>query len=1636
VARPAPRPTTTAPTTQSTNNPARTAPVTNSTPNHDHKMVLHVLAMARRDLLLVAVLIAGLHLASHGAEGCPTAPAAAAICPCIGRQSTRVIVITHGALQVDGTHDSFWSVVHEGIADAGSNLGVEVEHRAPTSKMYMDMTESAIFDQLVDQAILDRPDGVVLSLPSVSAVSGALARLAANNITVFSINSGYNQVQTIPFAIRPVLHIGQDEATAGQDLAQALYAAGKRTAACINDEASNQAKATRCSSFNTKFQALGGSYLGASAPGALQNVESAYHLSKATAHVSPSLSALVESTNVDVIVSLAADVAIQVRAVVDAGTAAAQARVDVATFDVDSPQNAIESMLTSGKVLMAVDQQPYLQGFLPILFMTTFKTALMKAENTRLKTGPKILNGPRPAAPFASMLPRMSDVLIKAQTHGNGGGGDAGFWDEVYLGSVQAAADMGVSLDLTDMCTPGPDSSAALMKQYIEDTLALPAATRPAGILVSIPDSTVLGPPLLAAQAAGVAVVSLNSGYDAAGKADASGVLQCPAGSGTPPCVPALTHVGMTEFEAGKMAGEYFINRGHQHGLCVNHENTNSAIIQRCQGFRQAFVDSFPAQASSPHCDARQTSCTSSRFTNIDIALANGLTTNRDAIVPVLTGTASIDCILIGGQSVKGAVVAAIAAVPSRTIKAGTFDYNAEVGTHLLADELEFGIHQQQYYQGYVPVVLLTLYQTRGLALDEPILFTGPAFITKDTVVPRQCELAPVCDVSSCTLDVNKNRPDCKLQTQLVLRATIGTNTISMEFAPANFGLPMSNLSTVFLSGGWAPKTISLASAAATSGRRLQAGQASDGCTPLATATTLGSAVLVEEGGCLFTTKANNAQAAGYGMLIVARKTTDIPVMMQGEDPTNSITIPAILLSKAHSDNLRNNIAAAMLRVTPYSITCMPGSRLVNYQCQPCPEGTYQNNQGADTCIPCPAGTASKTIGATALSQCMPCPVGTFQDLTSQQACKVCSDTGYSPTVGATKCATCPANNHTGVLVVVARTCGFSLGTGVPSSSKVMDKCDPNVVKTSTDDCFCTEGHYGVPGGQCTECPEGASCCSCPELYSADGYALETIFQNFATYDRPCSSCMYGAQEKGIAPIANPGFFAAVAKPNTFLPCQPADACRGGPESTCARGYDKLRCGQCADGFFRDGGTCSECPDTPEWLVILAGTLMMLFCLYALNAVSRWFRSGALSIALDWAQTISIIFGFALEWPRKLHTLSTVLSLMMFNTEYFAPECSFKSSYWGKWGVMLMLPFFTTGCFIAIYGILRTRYKYCCKSSGDPDKPAWSAAHAAAVENAFINAYFMFLSVFHPFLAKNALEIFRCRQYADDKFYLDVEPSLECYTDEWYAHMPFAILAFMIYGIGIPVLFWAVLHRGRQAERLDDRAFKRRYGSIFIVYKKECYFWEVWIKTKKVLVCVAMNVFPEETTYQGILAFVIIEVAIHLNMKHQPFRFKPNNRVQKVASLNTLAVIFCGLLFYSGKLDGWSIDVLIYSLFGWCVFTMVFLVRSFIIEFISYYGHWVLRKHPSWAPFLQGSCGELVFHSRTNLANSHWASTEDLLDRYLKQKKAQSKQIEMVEGAPPQPRPDFFEGSGNNSHTKDDEQRPRSIVTVGDIGRE
>lgn len=273
------------------------------------------------------------------------------------RSEIRIVVVTHGQAS-----DPFWSVVKNGVDKAAADLGVTVEYQAPAT---FDMVAMS---QLIDAAVASDPDGLVVSLPDPDALGPSVQAAVAAGIPVISINSGSDVAEE--FGV--LAHIGQTEYEAGYGGGQRMAAAGATNALCVNQEVGNVALDLRCQGFTDAMSEAGG-----------QVEVLAVDLADPTGSANRISAALSANPDVDAIFTLGptgAAPALQVLA--DEGLLG---EMLVATFDL-SPE--VLEAIRDGNMLFAIDQQQYLQGYLPIVYLTLYLENLNTPGQVLIPTGP------------------------------------------------------------------------------------------------------------------------------------------------------------------------------------------------------------------------------------------------------------------------------------------------------------------------------------------------------------------------------------------------------------------------------------------------------------------------------------------------------------------------------------------------------------------------------------------------------------------------------------------------------------------------------------------------------------------------------------------------------------------------------------------------------------------------------------------------------------------------------------------------------------------------------------------------------------------------------------------------------------------------------------------------------------------------------------------------------------------------------------------------------------------------------------------------------------------------------------------------------------------------------------------------
>jgi simple sugar transport system substrate-binding protein len=271
----------------------------------------------------------------------------------------RIIVVTHGQAA-----DSFWLIVRNGVEIATEETNSDVEYRAPER---FDVQAMA---QLIDEAVASKPDALVVSIPDAAALSKSIKAAVAARIPVISINSGLE----VSRKLGCLMYIGQDEEAAGRKAGQKMKVMGVKEAIILNQEVGNFALEQRIKGFRAGFE---GPFHHVQVLAVKMDFGECQDLVR---------DYLQRNQNVDGIMALGPTSAEPALAALDQLGKTGQ--IKLCTFDI-SP--AVIAALARKQMEFAIDQQEWLQGYLPIVFLANYVRYGSILQNDFILTGPSLV---------------------------------------------------------------------------------------------------------------------------------------------------------------------------------------------------------------------------------------------------------------------------------------------------------------------------------------------------------------------------------------------------------------------------------------------------------------------------------------------------------------------------------------------------------------------------------------------------------------------------------------------------------------------------------------------------------------------------------------------------------------------------------------------------------------------------------------------------------------------------------------------------------------------------------------------------------------------------------------------------------------------------------------------------------------------------------------------------------------------------------------------------------------------------------------------------------------------------------------------------------------------------------------------
>ncbi|MFE2970584.1 substrate-binding domain-containing protein [Streptomyces sp. NPDC059340] len=247
-----------------------------------------------------------------------------------------VAMITHAA-----PGDTFWDLIRKGAQAAAAKDNVKL--------VYSSDPNAGNQANLVQNALDQKVDGIALTAAKPDALKAVAAKAESVGIPVVGFNSGLDDWKRLDM----LEYFGQDENIAGQAFGRRLNQLGAKHALCVIQEQGQVALEARCAGLKKGFTG---------------KTDTLYVNGTDMPSVKATITAkLRQDSSIDQVVTLGAPFALTaVQSAQDAG-----GKAKIATFDLNKD---LVKAVQSGSVEFAVDQQPYLQGYLAVDALWLYKT--------------------------------------------------------------------------------------------------------------------------------------------------------------------------------------------------------------------------------------------------------------------------------------------------------------------------------------------------------------------------------------------------------------------------------------------------------------------------------------------------------------------------------------------------------------------------------------------------------------------------------------------------------------------------------------------------------------------------------------------------------------------------------------------------------------------------------------------------------------------------------------------------------------------------------------------------------------------------------------------------------------------------------------------------------------------------------------------------------------------------------------------------------------------------------------------------------------------------------------------------------------------------------------------------------------
>ena len=461
----------------------------------------------------------------------------------------------------------------------------------------------------------------------------------------------------------------------------------------------------------------------------------------------------------------------------------------------------------------------------------------------------------------------------------------------------------------------------------------------------------------------------------------------------------------------------------------------------------------------------------------------------------------------------------------------------------------------------------------------------------------------------------------------------------------------------------------------------------------------------------------------------------------------------------------------------------------------------------------------------------------------------------------------------------------------------------------------CRFGEYLIQSELLNKCME------CQPGYWSTGKESQDNKQSCAECDQTSTLCLGGSK---IGPL--PGYWRMNSSSDIVMACDYPDACLGNdpnhnhqyisldPTGQCNVIYKGNMCKKCVDGYGKiDSSECVDCTtSTIKYLkLVVLFAFQLGLMIYGIKEVvdktEELYKHDEvvvktnevilLRIFVNYIQMISLI---SQEVP--VHWSSAMKSALSINSELLvirgvaiSTDCLLRLgeriTHIPQVFLETLLVVLTPVLLIGLCIIFLIIY---FQSKGR------RILYNKAFTNQITVAIVIICFNFQPNIIKSCLQLFQCiNLYRIDTpvNFLSTDYDLQCWTPE-HTFWIFTLAApnLLLWGPGLIIFVYLILRRN--SRRLDSVDFRNKYAFLYIGYKRDKRYWELFIIFRKlVLVFIVVFAGYHSTALQIYLFLVVLTVIYWAQKRNRPYSDEKLNQLEDISLFSAGLINFCALYF-------------------------------------------------------------------------------------------------------------------------------------------